>query len=151
MLQTRTLRRQHIHIVPSVVMLAGPNGAGKTSTAPLLLRDELRVAEFVNADVIARGLSAFSADATAVEAGRIMLRRLDDLAKSGVDFAFETTLSGLTLLGRLTGGAREVTPFASYTSGSRRPRQPFNAFIVEFSWAVTLSPTTWFAGATNGA
>ena len=70
-------------------MLAGPNGAGKTSSAPLLLRDELRVAEFVNADVIARGLSAFSADTTAVEAGRIMLRRLDELAESGVDFAFE--------------------------------------------------------------
>ena len=87
--------------MPSVVILAGPNGAGKTSTAPLLLRDELRVAEFVNADVIARGLSAFSADATAVEAGRIMLRRLDELAESGVDFAFETTLAGLTLLGAI--------------------------------------------------
>jgi predicted ABC-type ATPase len=82
-------------------MLAGPNGAGKTSSAPLLLRDELRVAEFVNADVIARGLSAFSAGATAVEAGRIMLRRLDELAESAVDFAFETTLSGLTLLGAI--------------------------------------------------
>jgi predicted ABC-type ATPase len=87
--------------MPSVVILAGPNGAGKTSAAPLLLRDELRVAEFVNADVIARGLSGFSPDAQAVESGRIMLRRLDELATSGDGFAFETTLSGLTFLGAI--------------------------------------------------
>jgi hypothetical protein len=48
---------EHISGMPDVVILAGPNGAGKTSSAPVLLRDELRVSEFVNADVIARGLS----------------------------------------------------------------------------------------------
>jgi predicted ABC-type ATPase len=84
--------------MPNVVILAGPNGAGKTSAAPTLLRDELRVAEFVNADVIARGLSGFSASAAAVEAGRIMLRRLDELAATGHDFGFETTLSGNAFL-----------------------------------------------------
>jgi len=84
--------------MPNVVILAGPNGAGKTSAAPTLLRDELRVAEFVNADVIARGLSGFSANAVAVEAGRIMLRRLDELSASDQDFAFETTLSGNAFL-----------------------------------------------------
>ena len=84
--------------MPNVVILAGPNGAGKTSAAPTLLRDELRVAEFVNADVIARGLSGFSADTVAVEAGRIMLRRLEELATSGPDFAFESTLSGNAFL-----------------------------------------------------
>ena len=56
--------------MPNVVILAGPNGAGKTSSAPVLLRDEFHVAEFVNADVIARGLSGFSADAVAVGGGR---------------------------------------------------------------------------------
>ncbi len=54
--------------MPNVVILAGPNGAGKTSAAPLLLRDTYRVAEFVNADVIARGLSAFAAGEADVEA-----------------------------------------------------------------------------------
>jgi predicted ABC-type ATPase len=88
----------YIDRMPNVVILAGPNGAGKTSAAPVILRDRLRVAEFVNADVIARGLSGFSADAAAVDAGRIMLRRLDDLAKAKIDFAFETTLSGTTFL-----------------------------------------------------
>ena len=84
--------------MPNVVILAGPNGAGKTSAAPVILRDRLMVDEFVNADVIARGLSGFSADTAAVEAGRVMLRRLEDLAKARADFAFETTLSGATLL-----------------------------------------------------
>lgn len=84
--------------MPNVVILAGPNGAGKTSAAPLVLRDTYRVAEFVNADVIARGLSAFAAGAADVEAGRIMLRRLDELAQANQDFAFETTLSGNAFL-----------------------------------------------------
>jgi predicted ABC-type ATPase len=96
--------------MPNVVILAGPNGAGKTSAAPTLLRDELRVAEFVNADVIARGLSGFSAGAVAVEAGRIMLRRLDELAASRQDFAFETTLSGNAFL-----AAMERWRLAGYT------------------------------------
>jgi predicted ABC-type ATPase len=81
--------------MPNVVILAGPNGAGKTSAAPVLLRGEFRVREFVNADVIARGLSGFSPDAMAVEAGRLMLRRLEELAHAQQDFAFETTLSGI--------------------------------------------------------
>ena len=87
--------------MPNVVILAGPNGAGKTSAAPVLLRNELRVAEFVNADVIARGLSGFSSDRVAVEAGRIMLQRLDELVAAGQDFAFETTLSGRGFLGAI--------------------------------------------------
>lgn len=87
--------------MPNVVILAGPNGAGKTSAAPVLLRDELGVSEFVNADVIARGLSGFTPAAAAIEAGRMMLRRLEELALARVDFAFETTLSGNTFLSSL--------------------------------------------------
>ena len=48
--------------MPNVVILAGPNGAGKTSAAPVILRDRLEVAEFVNADVIARGRDSVSSD-----------------------------------------------------------------------------------------
>jgi hypothetical protein len=61
---------------PSVVILAGPNGAGKSTVAPALLQGALAVNEFVNADVIARGLSAFDPDAAALAAGRVMLTRL---------------------------------------------------------------------------
>jgi predicted ABC-type ATPase len=78
---------------PHVVVVAGPNGAGKSTAAPFLLRDRLRVAEFVNADTIASGLSAFQPESVAVRAGRIMMERLRQLAAERVDFAFETTLA----------------------------------------------------------
>lgn len=79
---------------PLVVPLAGPNGAGKSTSAPQVLRGALAVEEFVNADVIAQGLSAYRADAAAIAAARVMLERLRFLASERLDFAFETTLSG---------------------------------------------------------
>jgi predicted ABC-type ATPase len=78
---------------PSVIVLAGPNGAGKSTLAPVLLRGTLGVTHFVNADVIARGLSAFDPDRVALQAGRIMLKRLKELADQHETFAFETTLA----------------------------------------------------------
>lgn len=75
-------------------MLAGPNGAGKSTSAAHLLRGALSVEEFVNADTIAQGLSAYRPESTAVTAGRVMLERLRFLARSRHDFAFETTLAG---------------------------------------------------------
>jgi predicted ABC-type ATPase len=78
---------------PHVIILAGPNGAGKSTTAPVLLRDTFAVDEFVNADAIAQGLSAFAPESAALEAGKIMLRRLRELAQRRSNFAFETTLA----------------------------------------------------------
>ena len=78
---------------PHIVILAGPNGAGKSTTAPVLLRDTFAVDEFVNADAIAQGLSAFAPENVALEAGKIMLRRVRELAQKRSDFAFETTLA----------------------------------------------------------
>ena len=79
--------------MPDVVVIAGPNGAGKSTLAPYLLRDGLGIVEYVNADTIAQGLSAFAPETAAMEAGRVMLRRLNELAKDRRDFAFETTLA----------------------------------------------------------
>jgi predicted ABC-type ATPase len=79
---------------PLVVVLAGPNGAGKSTTAAHLLRGALAVEEFVNADTIAQGLSAYRPESTAITAGRVMLERLSVLVRAARDFAFETTLSG---------------------------------------------------------
>lgn len=76
-----------------IVVIAGPNGAGKTTAAPRLLKGALRVSEFVNADTIAQGLSAFDPESVAIDAARIMLRRLKELANEGGSFAFETTLA----------------------------------------------------------
>ena len=79
---------------PLAVVLAGPNGAGKSTTAPYLLKDALAVDEFVNADTIAQGLSAYRPESAALMAGRVMLDRLRFLAGERRDFAFETTLAG---------------------------------------------------------
>jgi predicted ABC-type ATPase len=75
-------------------VLAGPNGAGKSTSAAHLLRDALSVDEFVNADTIAQGLSAYRPESAAVAAGRVMLERMAHLARERRDFAFETTLAG---------------------------------------------------------
>ena len=78
---------------PQVVVIAGPNGAGKTTLAPFLLRDKLGLLEYVNADPIALGLSGFDPGSVALDAGRVMLKRLHDLAAQRKIFAFETTLA----------------------------------------------------------
>jgi len=85
----------------SVVILAGPNGAGKSTAAPDLLHGALEVNEFVNADVIARGLSAFDPDSVAIAAGRVMLARIQELEEQRVNFAFETTLASRSLAPRI--------------------------------------------------
>ena len=81
---------------PTVVVIAGPNGAGKSTAAPFLLKQALGILEFVNADQIAVGLSAYSPETVSFQAGRIMLKRLHELAGSKADFAFESTLSSRT-------------------------------------------------------
>jgi predicted ABC-type ATPase len=81
---------------PSIVVIGGPNGAGKTTISRAVIAETLGIAEFVNADVIAQGLSGFDPERAALSAGRIMLARLKDLAASRADFAFETTLASRT-------------------------------------------------------
>jgi predicted ABC-type ATPase len=80
-------------VSPQVVIIAGPNGAGKSTLAPILLRETFGVLEYVNADPIALGLSAFDSASVSFEAGRIMMARLRDLARHRKNFAFETTLA----------------------------------------------------------
>ena len=87
---------------PLVIVIAGANGAGKSTTAPSLLRDALQVSEFVNADAIAGGLSAFRPDSVAIPAGRAMLERMHHLAEARADFAFETTLASRSFAPWLT-------------------------------------------------
>jgi len=78
---------------PKIILIAGCNGAGKSTLAPYLLRDAFGLTDYVNADTIAQGLSAFAPEKVALEAGRIMLKRLRDLARRGENFAFESTLA----------------------------------------------------------
>jgi predicted ABC-type ATPase len=83
--------------MPNIFVIAGPNGAGKSTSARRLLPGPLGCVEFVNADDIARGLSPFRPEGVALLAGRVMLKRLDELAGQRADFAFETTLSSRSL------------------------------------------------------
>ena len=78
---------------PNLYIIAGPNGAGKTTASFNLLPDVLHCPNFVNADEIVRGLSPFSPVVVAVQAGRIMLRRIEELLPQRADFAIETTLA----------------------------------------------------------
>ena len=77
-----------------ILVIAGPNGAGKTTFAFEFLPNEANCPVFVNADLIAAGLSPFRPNLAAVRAGRLMLQQIDEHVRRGDSFAFETTLSG---------------------------------------------------------
>ena len=79
--------KKHLYII------AGCNGAGKTTASFTILPEVLNCKEFVNADEIAKGLSPFQPENVAMQAGRIMLARMDELLQKGETFAFETTLA----------------------------------------------------------
>lgn len=84
-----------------IIILAGPNGAGKTTFARSFLPLEAQCQRFINADLIAAGLSPFAPEAAALKAGRLMLAEIDDCVRKGENFAFETTLAGLAYVGRI--------------------------------------------------
>ena len=88
--------------MPTVHVIGGPNGAGKTTLAFRLIPRLTHGVEFVNADLIAQGLSAFEPEKVALTAGRILLKRLDELAASRADFAFESTLAARSFAPMLT-------------------------------------------------
>src|ERR1700757_2748417 len=79
--------------MPNLYIIAGCNGAGKTTASYTILPDLFNCREFVNADMIAAGLSPFNPESVSLEAGRIMLQRIQELLEANVDFAFETTLA----------------------------------------------------------
>ncbi len=82
----------------TILIIAGPNGAGKSTFAREYLPEELGVGNFINADLIAAGLSPFSPERAAFQAGRIMLEEMKRLSANNESFGFETTLSGRTYL-----------------------------------------------------
>lgn len=81
---------------PKLYIIAGPNGAGKTTFAKEFLPQSVKCQNFINADMIAQGLSPFSPEGVAIKAGRILLEQIQEYSRKNMDFAFETTLSGKT-------------------------------------------------------
>jgi predicted ABC-type ATPase len=105
---------------PRCIIIAGPNGAGKTTFAREFLLREVGVIHFVNADLIAGGLSPLRPELAARQAGRLVLTELSRLVKARENFAFESTLSGRTYLQLLkrwkTAGYRVEIVFLSLPS-----------------------------------
>lgn len=77
-----------------ILIIAGPNGAGKTTFAKAFLPQEADCPRFLNADLIAAGLSPFAPEVAAIKAARLMLKEMAACVETGESFAFETTLSG---------------------------------------------------------
>jgi len=92
---------------PNLYIIAGPNGAGKTTASFNLLPELLHCPNFVNADEIAKGLSPFAPNDMAVQAGRLMLKRIEELLPQRADFAIETTLATRSYV-RLVHRAQEL-------------------------------------------
>lgn len=90
---------------PNLYVIAGPNGAGKTTFARKFLPSYADCRNFINADLIAQGVSPFSPGTVALRAGRLMIEEITRHARRGEDFGFETTLSGRSYL-RLIGGLK---------------------------------------------
>ena len=99
---------------PRCVIIAGLNGAGKTTFAREFLPREAKIVHFVNADLIAAGLSPLKPELAALSGGRLLLRELDRLATAKADFAFETTLSGLTYASRISEIVLDVPALRQY-------------------------------------
>ena len=79
---------------PKLYVIAGPNGSGKTTFAQEFLPHYADCFEFVNADLIAKGLSPFGPSKVAIKAGKLLLSQIADFSRKKIDFAFETTLAG---------------------------------------------------------
>ena len=89
------MKNKHLYII------AGPNGVGKTTFATEFLPQYVHCRNFVNADLIATGLSPFSPEIASIRAGRLVLEQINTFAGRGIDFGFETTLSGKAYVGLL--------------------------------------------------
>ena len=114
---------------PEIFVLGEPNGAGKSTTAMVLLPEKMSIEGYVNADLTAQGLSPFSTESIAYEAGRIMLRRIHTPRNRHESFALETILA-----------SRSYVPFL------RESRE--NGFVVHivYIWLSSVDRTDTLAG-----
>lgn len=135
------MKKPHLDDAPRVVVFAGPNGAGKSTHADDILK-AMGIPTFVNADYIARGLAGTNTEAVNMAAGRIMLRRLSELAAAREDFAFESTLSSRSFapfLQRLKAAGYRI---AIYYFSLDSANWPCAASSCASAWAATMCRPT---------
>lgn len=140
---------------PTVHIIAGPNGAGKTTFAREFLAGEEGGKNFLNADLIAAGLSPLAPGTMELRAGRLLLERWKELAAARLDFSFETTMSGKTYAGMLRklkdGGYRFESRFSGWrkwkflfaASGSGSKREGTMLRPLSFNAGVHLESATF--------
>ena len=92
-----------------IIIIAGPNGAGKTTFARQFLPQEADCPTFINADLIAAGLSPFRPEAAAVRAGRLLLSEISNKVVQGESFAFESTRLDAATSAASPAGAKSAT------------------------------------------
>ena len=98
---SRARRVQGGDVTKKIIIIAEPNGAGKTTFARSFLPQEARCERFINADLIAAGLSPFAPEQAAIKAGRLMLQEMDECVRKSDSFALETTLAGVAYVRRI--------------------------------------------------
>jgi hypothetical protein len=135
---------------PNVYVVAGPNGAGKSTFARLFLPEYADCREFVNADLIAAGLSPFNPESLAIEAGRLMLERIATLSRGRVDFGFETTLADGVMFPSCSSCGGRATEFICSSSGFPIRSSPWPGYANESFREGIPFPRRWSAGASLG-
>jgi hypothetical protein len=134
---------------PSAYIIAGPNGAGKTTFAWKFLPNYADCQNFVNADLIAQGISPFSPERAAFRAGRLMLEEIELLAESGADFGFETTLSGRSHLKLIRGLKKRGYGVHFFYFGCQVLISRCRESAKEFRGAVMTYPRRSYGGASS--
>jgi len=111
-----------------IIIIAGPNGAGKTTFARSFLPQEAQCPHFINANLIAAGLSPFAPEAAAFKAGRLMLAEIAECVRRGGSFAFETTLAGLAYVGRVKQWREQGYHVSLFSCAYRMQKQPLQGW-----------------------
>ena len=123
---------------PKILIIAGPNGAGKSTFAREFLPKDAECPAFINADLIAAGLSPFQPEVAAIKAGRLMLDEIAEHTARGSSFAFETTLVGRVYLRMIRDWRRQGYQVKLFFLSLANPEEAIARVQREWLKAVTM-------------